>query len=269
MDYIITTRNSRTMLKEVIDGVKRQSNVHKIILTIDESCTDRTDDLIWYLLKDKQMRVIITHIPMVDAKIYGIHKAETTYIVLLDDDVCLNDNWIEKMWPEINKEVVAVHGRVVFDKYLYKWFERKKNKQETGMWARMQNTVVKRDIFNEIPYLNEAGIDPDIYLALWIKKLGYKSMLIPITIWHAKDCHAADFKEGIRAGARHRKMGLMHGFKDIIHYGFTNILGGFRAAFIMKTLYFIIPPIKKTIGMIIGYYAWKKYTDKYDYSNKR
>jgi hypothetical protein len=272
MDYVITGKNFSTMLEDVVDGVRKQSNVKRIIVNLSFDSDEATKELARKLQIEKKID-ILGHAGGYSAqvKLSAVkYIANTYYVVLLDDDVALPSDWIEKLWPEMQKGVGSVYGIVVFDKYLRKWFERRAKRREEYKWARMQNTIIRRNLLLDIKDMyNIGGVDPDILFTRWIVKKGYKNILMPVIIDHAMDCHASDFKEGIRGGARLRRMGYYKSFKSVIKYGLTNILGGLRASLIMKTPYFIVAPIKKTFGMIIGYFAWDKYCLKYDFSCKK
>ena len=271
MDYIITGKNCSTMLEEVVAGIKRQSNVKRIIFSAPKDLDEATNRLAHFMLYLGTIDELhFVKGSMVATKVAAVKEATGRYVVLLDDDVVLPNGWIEQLWPEMKKNVGSVYSIVVFDKYLKAWFKRKAKRREEYKWARMQNTLVRRYILLDMPdFYNLNGIDPDIIFTKWIVKKGYKNILLPIVIDHASDCHASDFKEGIRGGARLRRMGFYKSFHSVIKYGINNILGGLRASFIMRTPYFIVAPVKKTLGMIVGYFAWNKYYIKYDFSCKK
>lgn len=244
MDYIVATRISRSMyINECIMSIAKQSNVHRIILLRKEDF-----DTGHFFLK-----------------VLGAKMATTEYIVIVDDDVHLRDQWIEKVWPYIRNDA-AVFGFVYLNENHYNLHRlRKRNVVNADKWmARLQNTVVKRTWLANFAVKHLYGIDAGTYFGDYLAKHGKRMLLAPIFSKHVSNHVAKPFREGVRGGSKRRFMGMLRPL-EFFTYVTRLFLGGLKMAFQFRTIWYLKHATLQTLGFIYGYFKCIRCLEAYDF----
>lgn len=264
MDYILSTKNSVDMLKEVLEGIYNQNNVNNVIVSIDENSDDGTINLARNLSEKGVIdKLLIVDLGMNDAKIKAFKESGTDYVVFLDEDVYLGDGWIEKMFSELN-DFGSVRGIVYPKKQHLEYFKNSASVLENLENTRMQNTVVRRKALEGIKVQNKRGVDPDPYFSLVVRNNGFRNKLIPVFSRHVRNHRYNAFGEGIRGSSRRRKMGICD-YKDLFSYVINTGLGALKISCLERKVYFIRNALKRIFGFIIGFFKSYEYSVKYDY----
>ena len=139
--FVICTRNSQRVLRDVINSVLNQTDRASIlqIILVDYKSTDLTIDIAMEMLQESNIELIILkcHLPGKSAAIIeGFNKANGKYIVVLDDDNVLSLNYIsnaKRLIENPNVGCVGAMGIVDSNLILPDWFSVYKGVYAIGM----------------------------------------------------------------------------------------------------------------------------------------
>lgn len=199
------------------------------------------------------------------ARIRGFKSVTTEYFVSMDDDVTLKDGWIEEMWPYMKDDtiiggIVATSLREVkYRKTIIKPLFRE-------LLGKLQNTILKKEWFDVIKHPKEIGIDDHMFINIKMLEKGKKWFLVPVISVHTAGYKPAAFREGIRAGARRRRLGILNNWIQVVKTAVGHIISGIKIGIRLKDPYFMTYFAKMGLGYIIGFGKWNIYSVKYDYS---
>jgi len=278
MDYIVVTSDNWDFLPDCLSSIRKQTNVNKIYIVADHnreggySPYEEVTKLRKYYshLFDAFTFIYTGHFM---AKTFGSREyAKTDYVVFVDDDVQLKDNWIEEMWPYMRDEVSIV-GFVYLNKQHLQRVRGLSYPREANVWeSRLQNTIVKRKYLSgfkrvdsiDKPVDRAYGIDAGVYFGKFLAERGKRQLLVPVFSKHVGLHKPRPLREGIRGGSRRRYMGMLNE-KSLVKYTMGNFLGGIKNMFKYKSLWHLRHPFLKVAGLIYGFFKWSDCLWKYDY----
>ena len=96
---IICTYNGGTRIERVVDCIINQEcfdALVKNLLIVDNCSTDCTADIVTRL-KNKNTKITYlyeSHPGLSNARLCGINKADTPWVIFLDDDNFINEKWL-------------------------------------------------------------------------------------------------------------------------------------------------------------------------------
>lgn len=102
---IVPVYNSETFLENCIHSIIMQTYQNYEVIIINDGSTDGSINILKkYEEQDKRVKVFSKENGgLSSARNYGISKATGDYIVFLDSDDYISDNYLETIWNEINK----------------------------------------------------------------------------------------------------------------------------------------------------------------------
>lgn len=117
---IICTYNGGLRIERVVECILNQEHFDALVqkvLIVDNCSTDNTADIIECLVK-KNNRITYLYEPkpgLSNARLCGVNKARTPWIVFLDDDNFINERWLSGIaeFIKMYKSVGAFNGRVI------------------------------------------------------------------------------------------------------------------------------------------------------------
>ena len=273
MDYIVTTQRAAPVLMETINSIRKQSNVNQIVVMVGMGYDIPTFQVCADIMKGMDSRFMMSLGGALQARLEAIKGyGSTDYIVLVDDDVILKDNWIEEVW-KFNDGNSALGGVVPFNARHEKIFKRIKEPiLRTKGSARTSNTLIRKEWFDDIDFnlrpVSVWGVDENTWFLNHLMKKGIEFYTVPVLSRHSKKLPVTPIKTGIRMAARWHRMGRYPTWKGMLKHIIGNLVGAFKASFKTRDCYYIVKMSKNAIGYFIGYGWWHKYYKKYDYSCK-
>ena len=208
ISIIVPCYNSEPTIKECVASILNSINNADIpekfeIIIINDGSNDCTSNIVKEIAEVK----IINHnknLGLSAARNSGIKKSTSDYIIFIDSDIILSDNWIKKMLFNINKnkDVVGITGNLEpephkrispLDKYLFGPYRGTKN-IDINMPLNYKsfvfsNTIIKRSVLDDVGYFDESLSNyggEDTELSIRIAKKHSKGMrkLTSVSAYH-------------------------------------------------------------------------------------
>lgn len=117
---IICAYNAENRLSKTIDSIINQNDYYKLIknlIIVDNNSNDKTKEVILeYAKKVKNIQYLFEPKQGLGyARLAGVRNTITEWIIFIDDDNILQDNWLKNAYIYINKnkDVGALNGAVV------------------------------------------------------------------------------------------------------------------------------------------------------------
>lgn len=277
MDYIVVTRDNWDFIPDCLESIKKQSNVNKVFIVADfnrsggynpsAEITTLRDD--YPHLLDYFTFIFTGHFM---SKVFGSMMAKTDYVVFVDDDVQLKDNWIEEMWPYMKNEV-SITGFVYLNEHHLQRVKNLSYPREANVWeSRLQNTIVRREYLSGFKRVDKVGkivdrgygVDAGAYFGKFLAERGKRQLLVPVFSKHVDLHKPQPFREGIRGASRRRNMGMLDE-KTFLKYTMGTLLGGIKNVFKYKSLWHLRHAFLQTAGSIYGFFKWKDCLWEYDF----
>ena len=157
ISIIIPTRNRKKILKKCLQALNKQSiNNNKFeIIIIDDGSTQDIETMIKSLnLKPKLKYHYQKHSGPAKSRNKGIKLAAGKYIIFIDDDIIVNEQFVEKHLNKLlNNDKVIVHGPVIHTNNLDNpTAAEKKIRDFSSAFFATGNASIKKS------YLKEAGL---------------------------------------------------------------------------------------------------------------
>ena len=226
VDVIMLTKNSESILRECLKSVYENVPVRRLIV-LDASSTDGTSEIIREFEKEYGNIVFITENgSRARARQRGIEEADTDWFMFVDSDVILCKNWFKKAIKYAGEDVGAVWG-LNFD--VTPDLRNKRFLRLLALVARgcfnlrggMHDTLIRREILEDIEIPERLHAYEDAYIVNWIKKKGYKVVVgEDIYCLHYRPAQYYTFKESVSLAANEIKCGLIysHIYKYALYY---------------------------------------------------
>jgi glycosyltransferase involved in cell wall biosynthesis len=258
MDYVVATRDNIQHLEICLKAIKKQSNVNKVIVVADISGNaDIPTSYPFNIIKYVRTGHFF-------AKVMGAKLATTDYIVCVDDDVELKDNWIEDMWPYL-RDNNAIFGQVPINAYHEKRLRKFTRPMRTIENARLQNTILRRKLLYCFKYRPMCyGIDAGLYFGKFLAKIDKPMLLVPVFSPHVKLPTPRGLRDGLRGGAKGRRTGDLT-WRGLLKYLILNTIGSIKCAFQYGSYWYFRHGVQMSIGLLIGFLKWSEYIRSLDY----
>ncbi|MFP5081165.1 glycosyltransferase family 2 protein [Pedobacter sp. JCM 36344] len=180
---IIRSFNEEKHIGKLIKGIRQQSVFNEVeIILVDSGSTDNTVSIA------SELGAVIVSIMPEDfsfgrALNIGCRKAKGKFLILASAHVYpIYDDWVEKMTaPFKNEKVALVYGRQVgneVSKYselllFKKWFPAHSNYEQNISFCNNANAVIRRSLWEELPYDEQLTGLEDLDWATKIQEKGY------------------------------------------------------------------------------------------------
>lgn len=193
VSIVITAYNVEKYLEKSIRSAI-QDGVEEIIVVVDKP-TDSSLEIAKRLEKENSLVCVIENEVNVGAGLsrrYGINKAKGEYVLLLDGDDYLDDNYIAPLLQrakETDADIVSSGIKIINEDGSWK-AESYGNATTTGnekisrFWGErivfMNNKIIRRNLYNFVPYNHRRFVEdtPTIIPILWYaNKVEYVDML--------------------------------------------------------------------------------------------
>lgn len=170
---MIPVHNEESTLDQCLTSVENQK-VDEIIVVLD-FCTDNSEMIAReHAKKDSKIKVVTlpkhnftTKYPAETAN-FGVSKAKSDVICILDADTVLEPNYISLLLPYLKKPVVSVVGRLIFTSKRFLRF-----RETNGATGKL----FLREVWNEVGGMQD--IDAcDTFFDLETMKKGYESKVV-------------------------------------------------------------------------------------------
>ncbi len=175
VSIIIPAYNAESTIEKctasIIESIKNTSTpeIFEIII-INDGSTDNTKKIISNIPGVK----IVNHeknLGLSFARNSGINYSNSDYMIFIDSDIVISDNWIDNMYKSIhnNKNIIGINGIIGsypnkklsgLDNYLFGKFRGVKNVTiNTPLNYKFfvfSNTIIRRKVLNEIGFFDES-----------------------------------------------------------------------------------------------------------------
>jgi glycosyltransferase involved in cell wall biosynthesis len=242
IDVVMLTKNSAGILRQCLESIYKNIPVKRLIV-LDASSIDNTLTILGDFNKEYGNIAFITENgSRAKARQRGIREVETDWFMFVDSDVILCNNWFKKAVKHINEDVGAIWG-INFD--VTPNIRSKRFLTLLALVARgcfslrggMHDTLIRREILEDIEIPEQLHAYEDAYIINWIKKKGYRVVVgEDIYCLHYRPAQYYTFKESISSAATEIKCGLIH--SHIYNYAFY---------YPLLTLNWIIQALNKTL----------------------
>jgi|Deesub1362A_J573_1020465.scaffolds.fasta_scaffold02690_2 hypothetical protein len=193
VSVIITTYNKKEKLRNCLNSLLQQTKKPDEIIVVDDNSTDGTSEMI---KKEFPAVKLISHNKNKGCCASfndGIRNAKYEYIAMLDDDVILPKDWIERMLEEIvnEPEVALISGKHYDDRYQPETLEPYYSHEfNGGICLARKAALMKTDLYTEKFFIHVNELD----LAAKLINEGYKIKRCPAILSH----HDRDFSKSKR-----------------------------------------------------------------------
>jgi len=222
---VITVYNKENTIREAVESIIRQTVDAKEIYIIDDGSSDGSIKIIKELASryKKIVPIFETHRGIVYVSNIGLEKSTGDFVVFLDADAVIEDDWLEKIMPYFNDEkVAAVSGLIKLANPKSVWaclsgynLEYRHARIKTIYVDHVStcNTAYRKSALNKVGLFDQEfyyGLDND--LSYRMKAAGYKLIL-------AKDVFCRHFwPEDFRSFFRQRFNGAIGRMRLIRKY---------------------------------------------------
>jgi glycosyltransferase involved in cell wall biosynthesis len=198
VDVVVLTMNSERLLDRCLDSIYKNVLVHRLIV-VDGYSTDSTENIVRkYGEKRGNVVLLKDHGTRGSARLKGIREIETDWFVFVDSDVILSDNWHEKVWKHVEKDVGGVWGTEVWAGIrhplvlkLFLMVTRRIFELRGGT----HDLLVRYETVKDIDIPKNLHVFEDAHIKNWIEKKGYRVVPVyvpfcfhhrPNSVWTAK-----------------------------------------------------------------------------------
>ncbi len=215
ISIVIPTRNRKNILKKCLKSLNKQSisnNKYEIIVIDDGSNQDNKTMIESLNLKPDIIYRYQNHSGPAKSRNKGINLASGTYIIFIDDDIIVNEQFVESHLSKLlNNHNVIVHGPVIHTKDLDNptTAEKKISDFSTAFFA-TGNASIKKSYLIEAGLFNERFYEygwEDLEFGKRLKQLGLKAIKAENAVgyhlkYHFSPNHIKNIKEKERKRGR-------------------------------------------------------------------
>lgn len=180
--FIIPAHNEEKVIGECINSIKKQPFQNKIeIIVINDGSTDKTKNILKQIKRIKIINFEKGHSASF-ARNRGAEKAKGNYLIFLDADQTLEENFMSKLVKFKEKtnfycaamRIVAKESKTIFQKG---WHVYRKYNRCAAM-------IIKKELFDKIKFREDLFYVEDDVLFEEVKKRGYKIEEPGVLVYH-------------------------------------------------------------------------------------
>ena len=228
IDVVMLTKNSERILAVCLQSVYENVPVRRLIV-VDGASTDNTLRIMDEFNREHgNIKIITENGSRAKARETGIQQVETDWFMFADSDIILCRDWFRKAIKQIDSNVGAIWGLnidvvpAIRNRFFLKHraiIARKCFNLRGGM----HDTLIRRELVEDIRIPKQLHAYEDAYLVNWIKKKRYKVVIgDEIYCLHYRPAGDWNLKESLSLAALEIKCGLVysHIFKYVFYYPF-------------------------------------------------
>jgi glycosyltransferase involved in cell wall biosynthesis len=228
IDIVMLTMNSERLLRECVKSIYDNLPVSRLII-VDGLSTDNTVEILNDLNKKYGNIEIITEKgSRAKAREAGIKKVRTNWFMFVDSDVILCEDWFQKAKKHMTKDVGAVWGLNVdvVGKVRNRLFLKSLGfvaKEVFKLRGGMHDTLIRRELVENIRIPGRLHAYEDAYIINWIKKKGYKTVIgDDVYCMHHRPPEDWKLKESLSLAVLDIRCGLIyaHVYRYAFYYPF-------------------------------------------------
>jgi GT2 family glycosyltransferase len=112
ISIVIATYNKKMYLERTLYSLNKQTNVGFETIVINDGSSDETEDLLNHINTKYSLKVIHNNINcgLAKSRNIGITESMGKYILFLDDDIILNDRYIERLYDYLRISPNRIHA---------------------------------------------------------------------------------------------------------------------------------------------------------------
>jgi len=182
IDVVVLTKNSEYLLAKCLAAIYANVPVKNLIV-IDGFSTDSTLQILDKANKKHgNINVVSVNGSRAKAREKAVQQVSTEWFMFVDSDVILSKNWFKKAEKHIKPGVGAIWGvnidviPNVKDKHFIK-LQRLIAQQCFELRGGTHDTLIRRDVVQNIRIPEQLHVYEDTYLINWIKEKGYKVVI--------------------------------------------------------------------------------------------
>lgn len=266
MDYVIVTKESTT-IGETIASIRKQDNVNAIRVIASSKCSVPYKRWLATMhILNKIDSLLFEDVGLAYARMCGIDSVTTPWLVFVDDDIILPDDWSKDMLWFIRTQGGAISslGGVVARGYRNNAHKAliERDKVVKYITERMftYGTMIRLEAVEDWSPDMKTHAYEDYMMTQHIIKKNYKCLSLPVSIYHKHS--GSDFRTGCWNGAGGRQTGRFKNFRSMLKYVIRLVGGGIKQTFKMNNDWFALYAMKVGLGVVWGYLRWKKYLIK-------
>ena len=226
VDVVMLTKNSEHLLDKCLASIYKNVPVNQLII-VDGFSIDRTLKILHEANeKHGNIKLLSSNGSRAKAREKGIQNVSTEWFMFADSDVILSENWFTKAKENIQGDVGAVWGVNIdvlsrlSDTRLTK-FQSLVAKECFNLRGGAHDTLIRRDLVEDIRIPEELHTYEDAYLMKWIKAKGYRTIVGDgIYCLHYKPPEERNLTSAIEGAILELKCGLIysHNFTYMRYY---------------------------------------------------
>jgi GT2 family glycosyltransferase len=211
VSIVIPNFNGKRHLEGCLSSIENLTYQNSETIVVDNASTDDSVDLVKAKYPEVKILVNVTNLGFAEGCNVGIRKAKGTYVVLLNNDVEVDPNWLKELVlvaqsdPRIAvcaSKIMMFHNRIIFnsaggeyDRY-GSGHDRGLFELDSGQYSRLENVffacggamLVRSDILREIGLFDSRyfmyGEDVDLCWRAWLS--GHSVVYVPSAVVYHK-----------------------------------------------------------------------------------
>jgi glycosyltransferase involved in cell wall biosynthesis len=216
IDVVMLTKNSQHLLEKSLNSIYQNVPVNRLII-VDGFSIDGTLKIV-EAFNQRYHNVSVMHVngSRARAREKGIQAVTTEWFMFADSDVVLCNDWYRKAQKGIQPDVGAVWGvnidviHNLRDKRFMN-LQQMVAKQCFALRGGTHDTLIRRDLVEDIKIPQQLHTYEDAYLMNWIKRKGYRAVVGEgLFCWHYKPPENWNLKNAIEGGILELKCGLIY-----------------------------------------------------------
>ena len=228
IDVVMLTKNSEHLLDKCLASIYQNVPVNRLIV-VDGYSTDRTLKILDAFNKRYgNVKVLSVNGSRARAREKGIAQVTTDWFLFADSDVILSKNWYQQAQKNIQGNVGAVWGVNIDvipnlnDKRVLK-LQMLVASECFSLRGGTHDTLVRRDLVEDIKIPEELHTYEDAYIMNWIKNKGYKTVVgKDIYCLHYKPPANWSLQNAVGGAILELRCGLIYSrnFSYVVYYPF-------------------------------------------------
>ncbi|MFW6038562.1 MAG: glycosyltransferase [Candidatus Saliniplasma sp.] len=278
VSIVINVYNEEENIRDCLDSLAKQSYTDFELIIVDDGSTDDTMDIVKHYSEIFEMKTYHTpHVGIKKARSKGIDETTGDYIIVIDADEILEDDFIEKIIEPLKADKVGAVGGVLKSEgegwvtigyaVLNEIFYELRAEDREVDWIQGGCSAYKREALEDVGGLAKEKVSADKDISWKLSKNGWKVLINKNAVAYHRDPQTVKsvMKREYNIGRRERALLSEHkdkvSWKEISRfypYGFFLFLA--LSFFLSPFVYIFLAAIFLT--MITVGYLISRYTDR-------
>lgn len=266
-DYVMVTKNDINTIDAAIASIRRQSNVHRIIVVVSLASTDGTIEKTMMLYYRGVIDIFITeNVGLAHARMLGIQAVTTKWFVFVDADVVLPDDW----WWQMNRCLnVLIRNRSspigAICGHLYRNKAHRLHLLLHSRWRMTDdrlfthNTIIQSSLVRDWKPDSRVNAWEDHLMTKHLVMKGYECWYVPCFGFH--DHRGSVMRAAAWNAAGSRYIGRSGSILSQLPLILDRLMAGLKNTLRQRSLWFISYATRQMVGRIYGHFRWKKFLE--------